>query len=206
MFEFLKKLFQTAARTIIFLLAVLGYFFYYTFIHVDYEYLSDKSKDEMTYLSCLYPKSINTKNGSNDWKENKDIVITILGVDLNDKDINKDRVRKKSYYMKLSSGEIDKFNTYISINEVCVFNSNDKDRFCVSRKDLSIYGGYEGRTPNREEDGSWKNGNEGKCNTVTSEMFNSYAKDLRKKFKEKIEAEKKEAEEELKRLKEKNVI
>ena len=70
MFEFLKKLFQTAARLIIFLLAILGYFFYNTFIYVDYEYLSDKTKDEMTYLSCAYPGSINTKNGSNDWEEN----------------------------------------------------------------------------------------------------------------------------------------
>ena len=221
MFEFLKKLFQTAARLIIFLLAILGYFFYNTFIYVDYEYLSDKTKDEMTYLSCAYPGSINTKNGSNDWEENtscslvassrsdancEDIFITTFGVDLNDKDINKDRVRKKSYYLNTSTGEIEKFDTYISINEVCVFSINSRSRFCVSRKDLSIYGGYEGRTPNREEDGSWKNGNEGNCDAVTSEWFNSFAKNIRKKFKEKIETEKKEADEELKRLKEKNVI
>ena len=87
--NFLMGIAKTISYIVTILIIIGVIYFYNTFIHKDYENVNIPEKDEMQYLRCEFPKSINTPNGNKDWKDSKNIRYSLFSIDIK-KDVLKD--------------------------------------------------------------------------------------------------------------------
>lgn len=211
---------------IVTILTIIGViYFYNTFIHKDYENVNIPEKDEMQYLRCEFPKSINTPNGNKDWKDSKNIKYSLFSIDIK-KDVLKDD-SVEGYYLNFTNGEIRRTTMQVTPTQICFWGRDDDDRnnFCASRKDLSIYGSKYGRGakngilltennpyyPYLNKDGSWGvesflEGAEGQCSFIDKDNFEAKAEEYKSKYDKKIEDQNRAKEEELKAKTKDNII
>ena len=218
---------MSIVKTIFSILTILIFigviYFYNTFTHKDYENVNISQKDEMQYLRCGYPESINTPNGNKDWKDQKNIRYSWFSMPII-KDMLKDG-SVNGYYLSFPTGKIKRTTVQVTPTKICFWWRSDdtNDDYCASRKDLSIYGSKAHRAKDRDDpdyidhypylndDGSWDitgfpDGPEGQCSFIDKVIFEAKAEEVASKYDKKIEDQNRAKEEELKAKTKDNVI
>tara|TARA_B100000963_G_C22548880_1_gene635788 strand:- start:611 stop:1300 length:690 start_codon:yes stop_codon:yes gene_type:complete len=227
--DFLAGILRITSTAFTILILIGGYYFYNTFIHKDYENVNISQKNEMQYLRCDYPNSINTPKGNEDWKNKIDIRYDLFSIDLK-KDTLKDN-SVKAYFLGFTNGESVKTTISVSPTQICFWGRTDNrfDDYCVSRKDLSIFGSKKSREskfeiyydekgpdfihhyPRLNDDGSWDitgfpDGPEGQCSFIDKEYYEAEAEEVKREYDKMIEDQNRVKEEELKAKTKDNII